>query len=107
VTRRYCKISGVTIVSCDHVRHPSEKPWCTNEFRSASVRSVIPAQLGAAKWTTRVLGRTGEKIVQDLCPDHPVRPRMEIAALAAGGSIDPPVPSGSGGGSDPPSSRFL
>ncbi len=99
MARRYSHISGMTVITCDHVRHPvnDTKPWCPNDFRSASIQAVIPEQLAAAGWTVRTIGTGESRITQYLCREHKPRPRMEIA-----GGIDP-----NKGSTDPPASRFL
>ncbi len=75
MSRRYSKLSGMTIVECDwsvDVRYPGEpRRACPEEFRSASVPKMIPKQLELAKWATRTVG--AERTVQDLCPHHASR----------------------------------
>ncbi len=54
MAKRYSKISGMHLVTCDRVnaqRYPGEPRTCGEEFRSASDKSVIDKQLVAAKWT--------------------------------------------------------
>jgi hypothetical protein len=73
--KRYSKISGITIVTCDAKGCEST----LGEFRTASIPKVIDAQLEAAKWTiidTRD-PKTNDKKRHELCPDHRPRPRME------------------------------
>lgn len=69
----------MTIVTCDFVLdvagnvidRKGEKPWCPNDFRSASLKSMIPIQLEAAGWKQRQIGdHHGGRVRQDLCPEH-------------------------------------
>jgi hypothetical protein len=74
--RRFSKISGMTIVSCDWVydqRFPGEARCCGEEFRSASVPKVIPKQLELAGWKVRTIQPGGTRQTQDLCPMHAER----------------------------------
>jgi hypothetical protein len=84
VGRRYSKISGVTLVSCDAAgAHLPEH----GEFRSASIPKVIAEQLQLAGWsiTEAPTGRwisVGRGRIQEmrtvyLCPDHKPKPRMD------------------------------
>jgi len=70
--KRYSKISGMTIVTCD-------ARACAADFRSCSIPKVIDQQLEAAKWTILISRdyQTGEKKRNELCPAHKPRPRME------------------------------
>lgn len=68
--RKFSKISGMTIVFCDHgyaIRFAGEPRTCGEEFRSASDPKMIPKQLEIAKWTERT-SPTGGKL--DICPYH-------------------------------------
>ena len=69
--KRYSKISGMTIVTCD-------AKGCTEEFRSCSIPKVIDAQLEASKWTIFVTRdwKTGDKKRNELCPVHKPKGRM-------------------------------
>jgi len=89
--RRYSKISGMTIVTCDHsypVRHPGEPEVCGEEFRTCSDKSVIQKQLDAAEWTVRDEMIDGQKAKIDRCPYHSKlqRGRMTMAAERDGSS---------------------
>lgn len=68
---------GTMIVQCDWLydnRYPGEGKRCIEEFRSASVDSVIPTQLDNAGWKSRTIRPgTGESTRQDLCPMHAER----------------------------------
>lgn len=55
--RRYSKISGVTLVTCDAAREHTPE----DEFRSASLPKVIAEQLQLAGWTV-MEAPTGKKI---------------------------------------------
>jgi hypothetical protein len=74
MSRIWSQVSGMTIVRCDYLfdsRAKSEDPGCTRfcstEFRSASVKKLIPTQLEIAGWTGRMTDRDG---TQDFCPQH-------------------------------------
>jgi len=67
--KRFSKISGMTIVTCDHVnaqRYPGEPRTCGIEFRSCSDKSVIDKQLDLAQWEI-IPSAMGDK---HHCPDH-------------------------------------
>ena len=75
--RRFSKISGMTIVTCDHApkqRYAGEPPTCAEEFRSASLPKVIPLQLKATGWTESADSKDGARRVRDFCPMHPLAP---------------------------------
>ncbi len=84
MSRRYSKLSGVTIVQCDASgTHFPEH----GEFRSASIPKVIAEQLQLAGWTVTEAptgrwisvgrGRVQEMRTVYLCPDHKPRSRMD------------------------------
>lgn len=73
-TRTLTRIAslGATRVLCDYLfdsahRAEGHGRFCFEEFRSASVKSVLPAQLEYAGWTNRTTQRDG---TQDFCPAH-------------------------------------
>lgn len=70
--RRYSKISGMTLVSCDW-KGSAGLSSCNEEFHSASMVSVVPDQLKIAKWE-RVrdhrVDPKAPKVHLDLCPIH-------------------------------------
>ena len=85
MSRRYSKISGVTIVTCDAAdRHDAHE--MEGEFRSASIPRVIGDQLAAAGWTITEAptgkwinvgrGRVQEMRTVYLCPRHKPKGRM-------------------------------
>jgi hypothetical protein len=61
--RRYSKVSGMTIVSCDAA-------GCGTDFRSCSVRSVIGDQLALYGWSVVVRGRARDRVTEHFCPEH-------------------------------------
>lgn len=99
MTRRYSKISGIHVVTCDwfyDTRYPGEAKGCLEEFRSASIERVIPKQLEAAQWKTREIGnREGGKVSQDLCPMHAERAglgKRRMPGVRRDGEPNDPVP---------------
>ncbi len=73
MSRVESKLSGMTIVRCDWAydkRYPGEAKGCVEEFRSASIKQVIPVQLENAGWVTR---RAPEGPLQHFCPMHAER----------------------------------
>ena len=72
--RKFSKISGMHIVSCDHsyaLRYPGEGT-CGEQFRTCSDKSVVPKQLEAAGWTLRDMLDASSGVTEkfDLCPHH-------------------------------------
>jgi len=67
--KRYSKVSGMHLVTCDHVnaqRYPGEPRTCGEEFRSCSDKSVIGKQLEHAGWIVES-SALGDR---HLCPAH-------------------------------------
>ena len=82
---KYSKISGITIVSCDHeyeVRFPGEG-GCGEQFRSCSDKNVIPKQLELARWElVEVMDERGNATKQYLCPHHAEIVRKRQSSVA-------------------------
>ena len=66
MTRTFYTGGAVTVVGCDFVGH-EDGAVCAEEFRTASLRSVVGKQLVAARWLAR---KDAAGDVIDLCPYH-------------------------------------
>lgn len=99
MARRF--VMRTCIVTCDFCRSSTEglAKWCGNDFRTSSVRRMIPQQLAEAGWTIRTINHpTRGRMTQEFCPEHRPASIMEKASASSGAG---------GGGAGPPASRFL